>query len=128
MRGRGSRGGGTPLSSQHSRHEPTPEECPMPITQFTSNPPPREKFELPAEGFPYSEQELREWFRGKYARAASDLEIGVIMEAMAARDDGKELSNEAWGWKVEPAASTERLTAVHEPSSVSASHTSRHEC
>ena len=79
----------------------------MPITRFTSNPPPVDAMELPTEGFPFAEQELRGWFRRKYAREASTLEIGALMAGMAARDnkDGQgEQRNELWGWMVEPAA------------------------
>ena len=78
----------------------------MPITRFASNPPPSTPLEIPAEGFPFSEQELRKWFRNKHGREASDLEIGEIMEAMVARDDKVELRSGAFGWRVEPAAKT----------------------
>ena len=76
----------------------------MPVTRFTSNPPPPEGIELPAEGFPFAEQELRGWFRHRYARDASSLEIGALMAAMAARDAKPgERKSQLWGWRVEPA-------------------------
>ena len=78
----------------------------MPITQFTPNPAPTTDLELPAPGFPFAEQELRAWFLRKYGREASSLEIGALMEAMAAQDepDGTKGRQIGWGWRVEPAA------------------------
>src|SRR4051812_24228402 len=85
----------------------------MPITRFVANPPSPDRIELPAKGFPFAEEALREWFRGKYHREASCLEMGTLMSAMAARDDARgdppatgqtEPSNELWGWRVEPVA------------------------
>jgi hypothetical protein len=59
-----------------------------------------------AEGFPFAEQELRDWFRRRYGHEASGLEIGALMEAMVARDDNEaqsERGSELWGWRVDPA-------------------------
>ena len=42
--------------------------------------------ELPAPGFPASEQDLTDWFRKKYGREPSDRELGVIMAALAQRE------------------------------------------
>jgi hypothetical protein len=36
----------------------------MPVTRFASNPPPAEPVELSAQGFPFAEQEIREWKLG----------------------------------------------------------------
>ena len=77
----------------------------MPITRFTANAPP--PLELPAEGHPYSEQALRDWFRRQYAREATEAELGALMAAMATRDDKAgpgEPRVEPGGWRVEPIA------------------------
>lgn len=77
----------------------------MPISQFTTNP--GSPMELPAEGYPYSETGLRDWFRHKYAREATELELGALMAAMATRDDKAgpgEPRPEPGGWRVDPVA------------------------
>jgi hypothetical protein len=79
-------------------------ERPMPITKFTANPEPQ-PLELPAEGYPYSEPSLRDWFRRTYAREATERELGSLMAAMATRDDKAgpgEPRVEPGGWRVEP--------------------------
>jgi hypothetical protein len=78
----------------------------MPITKFSSNPQPEPPV-LPAEGYPYSEPGLRDWFRRTYAREATERELGSLMGAMATRDDkagAGEPRPEPGGWRVEPAA------------------------
>jgi hypothetical protein len=78
----------------------------MPITKFSTNPQPEPPV-LPAEGFPYSEPGLRDWFRRTYAREATERELGSLMGAMATRDDkagAGEPRPEPGGWRVEPAA------------------------
>jgi hypothetical protein len=78
----------------------------MPISKFTSNPEPAPS-ELPAEGYPYSEPGLRDWFRRTYAREATERELGALMSAMATRDDKAgpgEPRPEPGGWRVEPVA------------------------
>jgi hypothetical protein len=80
----------------------------MPITQFVTNPPATARVEIPEEGFPFAEQELRGWFQRKYGREASVLEISAIMTAMIARDSNRApRSRELWGWRVEPGADPE---------------------
>ena len=76
----------------------------MPISKFTCNPEPPPP-ELPAEGYPYSEPGLRDWFRRTYAREATERELGALMAAMATRDDKAgpgEPRAEPGGWRVEP--------------------------
>lgn len=78
----------------------------MPITKFTTNQEPAPPV-LPAEGYPYSEPGLRDWFRRTYAREATERELGSLMAAMATRDDKAgpgEPRVEPGGWRVEPVA------------------------
>jgi len=87
-----------------SRAKAAPEERPMPISKFASDPEPQSPV-LPAEGYPYSEPGLRDWFRRTYARAASERELGTLMAAMATRDDKAgpgEPRPEPGGWRVVP--------------------------
>jgi hypothetical protein len=42
--------------------------------------------ELPAPGFPASEQDLSDWFRTKHGREPSERELGALMAAMAQRE------------------------------------------
>lgn len=76
----------------------------MPISKLTSNPEPPPTM-LPAEGYPYSEPGLRDWFRRTYAREATEREFGALMAAMATRDDKSgpgEPRSEPGGWRIEP--------------------------
>jgi hypothetical protein len=76
----------------------------MPGSKFGSNPEPAP--EIPAEGYPYSEPGLRDWFRRTYAREATERELGALMAAMATRDDKAgpgEPRAEPGGWRVDPA-------------------------
>ena len=78
----------------------------MPILKFTTNREPQPS-ELPAEGYPYSEPGLRDWFRRTYSREASERELGALMAAMATRDDKAgpgEPRAEPGGWRIEPVA------------------------
>jgi hypothetical protein len=78
----------------------------MPITKFASNPEPAPQ-RLPAEGYPYSELGLRDWFRRTYSREATERELGALMAAMAMRESKTrpgEPRPEPGGWRVEPAA------------------------
>jgi hypothetical protein len=84
----------------------------MPITKFASNPGPAPQV-LPAEGYPYSEPGLRDWFRRTYSREATERELGALMGAMAMRESKTgpgEPRPEPGGWRVEPAAAPERPT------------------
>jgi hypothetical protein len=77
----------------------------MPITKFASNPGCAP--ELPAQGYPFSEQDLRDWFRLRYGFEASELELGALMDAMVMREDHPrpdEPRPEPGGWRVEPLA------------------------
>jgi hypothetical protein len=88
----------------------------MPLTKFMSNPgwvP-----DLPAEGYPFSEHDLRAWYRLRYGREASDLEVGAMMDAMVLRQDHPgvlrqdhpgpdEPRPEPGGWRVELAAQSD---------------------
>ena len=76
----------------------------MPLTKFTSNTGAPMELELPAKGFPYAEDWLRDWFRRRYAREATEFELGALMSAIATRDDGAgpgEPRAEPKGWSVE---------------------------
>jgi hypothetical protein len=42
--------------------------------------------ELPAPGYPISEQSLTDWFRQRYGRTPSERELGSLMAAMAERN------------------------------------------
>ena len=42
--------------------------------------------ELPVEGFPVNASAVREWFEHRRGRVPSDLEVGRMMIAMAARE------------------------------------------
>ena len=42
--------------------------------------------ELPVEGFPISEAEVRHWFLDRYRRAPGAVELTRILNAMAARE------------------------------------------
>ena len=82
----------------------------MPISKFTTNPEP-EPPELPAQGYPYNEPDLRDWFRLTYAREATERELGSLLAAMAARDDAAgpgEPRPEPGGWRIEPVGAPER--------------------
>ena len=63
--------------------------------------------ELPAAGYPPSEQALTDWFRRTHGREPTELEIGRIFAEMAQRDatpphDGPH--SDAEGWRVDPVA------------------------
>jgi hypothetical protein len=84
----------------------------MPISKFTTNPEPQPPV-LPAEGYPYSEPGLRDWFRRTYAREATERELGALMAAMATRDDKAgpgEPRAEPGGWRIEPVAAPDPPT------------------
>jgi hypothetical protein len=73
--------------------------------------PPAAPPELPARGYPYAEPSLRQWFRDRYGREASTVELGELMAAMAARDDAAGpggSSASPGGWSVEPNRPGER--------------------
>jgi len=60
---------------------------------------------LPAEGYPYSEQGLRDWFCREHGREPTERELGALMSEMATRDDKAgpgEPRPESNGWRVEP--------------------------
>lgn len=44
------------------------------------------QIELPAPGYPYSQEAVRSWFRSTYSRVPSERELGALMNAMAQRD------------------------------------------
>lgn len=59
------------------------------------------RIDLPAPGYPYSEQALTSWFRATYDRVPSERELGVLMNAMAQRDatpprEGPEPDPDGW--------------------------------
>jgi hypothetical protein len=61
--------------------------------------------ELPAPGYPMSEQSLTDWFRQKYGREPTEREIGALMSAMADREstpphEGARAEPE--GWRTDP--------------------------
>lgn len=56
--------------------------------------------ELPAPGYPLSEQSLIDWFRQKYGREPTEREVGTLMSAMAEQgstpsDEGPQADPEA---------------------------------
>lgn len=63
------------------------------------------QFDLPALGYPYSEQALTEWFRQTYGRTPSERELGVLMDAMAQRDGtlpNRGPQPDPQGWRTAP--------------------------
>jgi len=42
--------------------------------------------ELPARGYPPSEEAVSNWFRGRVGREPAELELGMIIGAMAQRE------------------------------------------
>ena len=44
------------------------------------------QLELPAPGYPYSQEALRTWFRSTYSRVPSERVLGALMNAMAQRE------------------------------------------
>jgi len=63
--------------------------------------------QLPADGYPISEDAVSHWFEHTYHRRPTDLELGAIIDAMAQREAtpphvGPNAS--AQGWKVGPSA------------------------
>jgi len=42
--------------------------------------------ELPAQGYPSSEQAVRNWFRGRFGCDPTELELGITIGAMARRE------------------------------------------
>lgn len=69
--------------------------------------------DLPAPGYPYSEQALTAWFRRSYGRPPYARELGALMNAMARRDatsphEGPEPDPHGWETKPSAAPATRR--------------------
>jgi hypothetical protein len=63
--------------------------------------------ELPAPGYPISEQSLIDWFRQKYGREPTEQEVGALMSAIAEREstpphEGPQADPK--GWRTGPGA------------------------
>ncbi len=61
--------------------------------------------ELPVEGFPINGNMVRDWFERRHGRLPSELELGRMMIAMAAREASpprQETGATAPGWSIGP--------------------------
>ncbi len=79
----------------------------MPSATKTPDEPTAATLELPATGYPISEEAAEHWFRDRYWREPTEQEIGAIIGEMAQREatpphDGPNAS--AGGWVVGPSA------------------------
>jgi len=72
-----------------------------------------EPMQLPARGYPMSEQAVSEWFRQTYRREPAELEVGAIIDAMARRETtppevGPRAEPEGWSTGVATPPATRR--------------------